>query len=290
MSLDDRLRTLFRLRSIGAAARRRERKLGFFCVGVQKGGTTTLDRLLRHHPELELPAGRKELHYFDDDARFEDKRPRDDYRDLHAPFFFDRPVAGEITPSYIYWRGALDRIRAYNADARIVVLLRNPVLRAWSHWGHLDRKARGRNDRDAKVGAFRNRLRREAKALRIDPDFQDKGLSHIGRSLYAPQIARVRTLFRPDQVLFIKSERFFADQQGVVNEVCRFLGVPPLTEVARPPAVHANAGSSRGPSPRDWDAAFRYVEADIGAVERLLGWDCSDWRTPPTDPAAARET
>ena len=131
------------------------------------------------------------------------------------------------------------------------MLLRNPVLRAWSHWGHLDRKARGKNDPDAKVGAFRKRLRREAKALRSDPDYQDKGLSHIGRSLYAPQIERVRALFPPGQVLFIKSERFFADQHGVADEVCRFLGVSPLTAVARPPEVHANVGSGRGISPQE---------------------------------------
>jgi hypothetical protein len=284
MARDYRLKTLIGLRWLGAGARRREQKLGFFGVGVQKGGTTTLDRLLRHHPEVELPAGRKELHYFDDDARFDGERPRDGYHGLHSHFFFDRATAGEITPSYIYWRGALERIRTYNPDARIVVLLRNPVLRAWSHWGHLDRKARAKNDPNAKVGPFRKRLRRETKALRNDQDHQDKGLSHIGRSLYAPQIERTLALFPRDQVLFLKSERFFADQHGVADDVCRFLGVSPLTAAARPPEVHANVGSGRRISARDWNAAHRHVEADIHAVEQLLGWDCSDWRRPPEEP------
>jgi hypothetical protein len=283
MSRNHRLATLVGLRWLGAGARRRERKLGFFGVGVQKGGTTTLDRLLRHHPEIELPAGRKELHYFDDDARFHDERLQDGYSDLHRHFFFDRAIAGEITPSYIYWRGALERIQAYNPEARIVVLLRNPVVRAWSHWGHLDRKRRSKDDPDARLGPFRKRLRREAKKLRDDPDYQDKGLSHIGRSLYAPQIARVGALFPADQVLVIKSERFFADQHGVADEVCRFLGVSPLSAVAQPRKVHANVGSGRGISRRDWEATFRHLDADIDAVERLLGWDCSDWRTPPEE-------
>lgn len=281
MPRNDRLSALMRLRWLGAGARRREQKLGFFGVGVQKGGTTTLDRLLRHHPEIELPAGRKELHYFDDDPRFEDERPRDDYRDLHRPFWFDRSIAGEITPSYIYWRGALERIQAYNSAARIVVLLRNPVLRAWSHWGHLDRKARARKDADARVGPFGKRLRREAKRMAADPGYQDKGLSHIGRSLYAPQIQRARALFPPEQVLFVKSERFFVDQGSVADEVCRFLGVSPLSAVASAPPVHANVGSNRPMSQKQWEAAFRYVSADIDAVERLLGWDCADWRRPP---------
>ena len=276
MSLDDTLRDLVTLRWRGAAARRQSRRLGFFVTGVQKGGTTTLDRLLRLHPSIELPTRRKELHYFDDDRRFDGENPRDGYAALQAEFYLDRPLAGEITPSYIYWRGALERIRHYNADARIVVLLRNPVLRAWSHWGHLARKKA-----DGTIDTFANRLRREAKALARDPDHQDLGLSHVGRSLYAPQIRRVRALFPAENVLFLKSEALFADQHGVADAVCRFLGVAPLTEVAAPPAVHANAGGGQRIPAADWQAAYPHFAEDIDAVEQLLGWDLGDWRAPP---------
>ncbi len=276
MSLDDTLRDLVTLRWRGAAARRQARRLGFFVVGVQKGGTTTLDRLLRLHPAIELPTRRKELHYFDDDRRFDGERPRDGYAALQAEFYLDRPLAGEITPSYVYWRGALERIRLYNPDARIVVLLRSPALRAWSHWGHLARKKD-----DGTIDTFADRLRREAKALARDPDRQDLGLSHIGRSIYAPQIERVRTLFPTEHVLFLKSETFFADQHGVTDAVCRFLGTEPLTAVTTPPAVHANAGGGQRIPAADWDVAYPYFAEDIDAVERLLDWDCSDWRQPP---------
>jgi hypothetical protein len=279
MSLDDTLRDLITLRWRGAGERRRARKLDFFVVGVQKGGTTSLDRLLRLHPAIELPARRKELHYFDADDRFEGDVPRDGYAGLQDEFYFDRPRAGEITPSYVYWPGALERIRAYNPDARIVVLFRNPVLRAYSHWGHLDRKTR--ENGGAGVASFGERLAREQRALARDPDHHDKGLSHIGRSLYAPQIARLRALFAEDRVLFLKSENFFADQHGVADAVCRFLGAPPLTAVARPPAVHANAGNASPISRDDWNAAYPLFADDIEAVERLLGWDCADWRMPP---------
>jgi len=281
MARTNRLSPIIGLRWLGAGARRRERRLGFFGIGVQKGGTTSLDRLLRLHPEIELPCGRKELHYFDDDSRFDGLDAHDGYAGLHRAFFFDRRLGGEITPSYVYWPGALERIRAYNADARLVLLLRNPVHRAWSHWGHLNRKALAKRDPDARVGPFRKRLRREARARAADPGFHDKGLSHIGRGFYAPQIERLRALFPPEQVLILKSERFFADQHGVADEVCRFLGLPPLTAVAKPAEIHANVGSGRSIGPGKWEAAYRHFEADIDAVERLLGWDCSDWRRPP---------
>lgn len=279
MSLDDTLRDLITFRWRGAGTRRRARKLDFFVVGVQKGGTTSLDRLLRLHPAIELPARRKELHYFDEDGRFDGSAPRDGYAALQGEFYFDRPLAGEITPSYVYWPGALERIRAYNADARIVVLFRNPVLRAYSHWGHLERKTR--ENSGPGVASFGERLAREDRARRRDPGHHDKGLSHIGRSLYAPQIARLRALFAEDRMLFLKSENFFADQHGIADAVCRFLGAPPLTAVARPSAVHANAGNASPISRDDWNAAYPFFASDIDAVEHLLGWDCSDWRTPP---------
>ncbi len=281
MARSDTVRDLLTLRWRGADRRRRDHRLGFFVAGVQKGGTTTLDRLLRLHPAIELPHTRKELHYFDADARFDGDRPLDDYAPLQAEFYFDRPLAGEVTPSYTYWAPALPRIRTYNPAARIVVLLRSPVLRAWSHWGHLDRKTRENGRPGARLDPFVVRLEREARALRKDPRHQDLGLSHIGRGLYAPQIERLRALFPADQLLFLKSERFFADQHGVADEVCRFLGVTPLTAVATPPVVHANAGSANWISRDDWNAALPYFAADIDAVERLLGWDCGDWRALP---------
>ena len=281
MSRSDTFRNLLTLRWRGAAARRRERRLAFFVAGAQKGGTTTLDRLLRLHPDIELPHSRKELHYFDDDTAFDGDRPRDGYAALQAEFYFDRAVAGEVTPSYVYWAAALPSIRTYNPAARIVVLLRNPVLRAWSHWGHLDRKTRENGRADARLDPFVERLEREARARRKNDSHQDLGLSHVGRGLYAPQIARARSLFPDEQLLFLKSERFFGAPHGVADEVCRFLGLAPLTAVASPRAFHANAGSASPISREDWEAALPYFAADIDAVETLLGWDCGDWRKPP---------
>jgi len=289
MSRSDTLRNLLTLRWRGAAARRHERKLAFFVAGVQKGGTTTLDRLLRLHPEIELPHSRKELHYFDADERFDGDRPLDGYAALQAEFYFDRPLAGEVTPSYVYWQAALPRLRAYNPAARIVVLFRSPVLRAWSHWGHLDRKTRENGRPGARLDTFAARLEREARALRKDASHQDLGLSHIGRGLYAPQVERLRALFPPDQLLFIKSERFFADQHAVADDVCRFLGVAPLTAVAAPPAFHANADSASPIARDDWNAAYPHFAEDIDTLERLLGWDCADWRQPPRFGLAAED-
>ncbi|WP_421724015.1 sulfotransferase family protein [Bauldia sp.] len=269
-------------RVVGAWSKRRHRRLGFVGVGAQKCGTTTLHDLLALHPEIEVPR-RKELHYFRRDARFDaDYRPRSgSYSGLHRHFYFDRAVAGEITPLYLYWRPSLERIHAYNPDIKIIVLLRNPVKRAYSQWGHYVRKSTWRKHRHKTIKPFRNWVKREARDTARDPNYQRVRRSLIGRSLYAGQIKRVISLFTPEQVMFVKSETFFADQAGVTDDVCRFLGVAPLSSVAELTPVHENVGTIAPISPADWDIAYKHLADDIARVEDALGWDCADWRLPP---------
>lgn len=274
-------------RRIGAGSRRRAQKLGFVGVGAQKSGTTTLHDLLAQHPEVEVPR-RKELHYFERDYRFgPDFRPlAGGYGELHRHFYFDREIAGEITPLYLYWQPTLERIKAYNPDIRIIVLLRNPVKRAYSQWGHYVRKSQWRKYRGKEIGPFRSWIAREVKDMSTKPGYQRIRRSLIGRSMYPAQIGRAMDLFPEDQLLFIKSENFFADQLGTTDRICAFLGVAPMTDVARPKPVHANVGTVPPMALKDWRVAFRHLRSDIDAIEEQLGWDCSDWRVPPS-PAAA---
>ena len=106
-------------------------KLGFVIAGAQKAGTTTLDHLLRTHPQV-LMASVKETHFFDDET-LDWRRP--DYAVLDA-FYPATPgrLRGEATPITLFWRPALDRLHRYDPDARIVLSLRDPVQRACSHW------------------------------------------------------------------------------------------------------------------------------------------------------------
>jgi Sulfotransferase domain len=282
MDAAPKIKEMLGLRALGAGRRRSRRKLDFVGVGAQKTGTTTLYELLALHPQIEM-FRRKELHYFERDALFgPDDRPlAGNYDDLHRRFYFDRAVTGEITPIYIYWRHALERIKAYNPDIRIIVLLRSPVLRAYSQWGHYVRKSRRAKYRHLNVEPFRKRLRREMREMREEPDYQKVRRSLIARSLYGEQVRRVKSLFPPRQLLFVKSEDFFADQLAVTDTVCRFLGVQPLSSFTRPEPIHDNVGVVGPISRRDWNAVYQYVRADIDTVETELGWDCSDWREPP---------
>lgn len=106
-------------------------RVEFFVAGVQKGGTTALDAMLRQHPEIAM-AREKEVHFFDDES-IDWSAP--DYGRLHAAYDAgERRLRGEATPIYTYWPNALERLRAYNPAAKIIVGLRHPAFRALSHW------------------------------------------------------------------------------------------------------------------------------------------------------------
>src|SRR4051795_9448938 len=107
--------------------------INFVIGGTQKGGTSALDAFLRQHPQICMPESRKELHFFDREENF--ARPPK-YRKYHANF---RPgpghrVTGEATPIYMYWDAAPARIWSYNPAMKWILVLRNPVERAFSAW------------------------------------------------------------------------------------------------------------------------------------------------------------
>src|SRR6266849_8099905 len=116
----------------GIGRRRKIDKLDFILAGAQKSGTTALHYFLEKHPRITM-GDQDEMHFFDDDDLFS---ATVDYDLLHRHF---RPVAsstiaGACTPSYLYCKPAAERIGNYNPRIRLLVLLRNPVERAFAHW------------------------------------------------------------------------------------------------------------------------------------------------------------
>src|ERR1700756_4524305 len=98
---------------------REVKRLDFIVPGAQKSGTTALHYFLNSHPEIALPE-RQELHFFDGEEIF--SCPPTDYELLHRQFHPKTrwTIAGEVTPSYLYWEPAMERIRNYNPLIKLV--------------------------------------------------------------------------------------------------------------------------------------------------------------------------
>ena len=247
--------------------RRPVEKLDFIVAGAQKSGTTALNYYLKRHPQVALPV-RKELHFFDNDELFAGEDVS--YGPLHRMFRPARPgaIAGENTPIYIYWRSALPRIHDYNPAIKLIVILRNPIERAFSQW-NMQRK------RGAEALDFLDAVQAEPDRIAQVAPSQLRKFSYVDRGRYGEQLARAFQIFPRQQFLVIKYEEFRTRQREMVEHVFRFLNVE---QPRRFSLIEAHSiPYQREIRKEERDAVRRLLREDIVEVERLLGWDCSDW-------------
>lgn len=222
----------------------------FLIAGVQKAGTTALYDYLAEEPGVGLSRV-KETHFFDDDS-LDWSQP--DYGRYHGGFDAgDKRVIGEATPIYSYWPNSLERIRAYNPAMRLILLLRDPVARAWSHWRMEFARGVERGSFGWCIRQGRQRLFEQGPVGR--PWGHDRELSYVERGFYGEQVERLYGLFPAAQVLILKSEDLRRDPAAALAQVRAFLGLPEGAP-PRPREVHVGAEMDY-PSPfTDDDRAF----------------------------------
>jgi hypothetical protein len=248
-------------------------RVSFLIAGTQRGGTTALHTFLSAHPQIVF-ARRKEVHFFDDESLFRGGPAPDLYARYHGEFppADEAAVIGEATPIYMYWKRAARRIRDYNPAMKLVVVLRNPIERAYSHYT-LER------NRHREPLSFSRAIRLERlRCLRAWP-LQHRVFSYVDRGFYSRQIRRLLDHFPRKQMLFIKSDDLRQDHAATLARICRFLDVAPLPD-SKPEAIFQSRYASPM-SPADRAYLARKFRPEISALERLLGWDCSSWKEPP---------
>ena len=207
----------------------------FLTLGAQKGGTTTLHRLLAQHPQVFLPAC-KEVHYFS----LHSQRGVSWYADH---FNAARPDqrCGDITPYYLFHPQAPRRIRSALPDARLLILLRDPVERLLSHYFHARRHGFESLELEAALAAEPDRLNGAEAALARagGQHFSHQKHSYRARGHYERQIPAYGQLFSEHQILVLQSEQLFTQPQQCWATVLAFLGLSPWP---LPPMEAANRG------------------------------------------------
>ncbi|HXA39815.1 MAG TPA: sulfotransferase domain-containing protein [Phenylobacterium sp.] len=233
-----------------------EDRVAFIVAGVQKGGTTALFDYLGEAPSLAL-SREKEVHFFDDEA-IDWARP--DYGAYHAAFPpSDGRLRGEATPIYLYWPQSLERIAAYNPAMKLIVMLRDPVERAWSHWKM--EYARG-----AETQPFAWCVREGRQRLfAAEPWGVHREFSYVERGFYGEQVERLFGLFPREQALVLKAEDLRADPGPVLARVRGFLGLPPGAAPA-PRDVHVG---------REMDYGSQLTAEDVAHLRAVYARDAA---------------
>jgi hypothetical protein len=205
----------------------------FLVIGAQKAGTTSLHQYLCEHPAV-LCANVKEVSYF---HRYYD-RGEWWYR-AHFPLALRRlvirartgvwPAVAEATAAYLFDRRAPARVHAFDPRMKLVVILRDPVTRAYSHYQMEYRWQR-------ETLPFEDALDREEEELAsaLDEMFADDetyidlvySLSYVARGRYMDQLERWFAHFPREQMLVLTSDDLLAHPADAVSEVLEFLGLP----------------------------------------------------------------
>jgi len=208
----------------------------FIIIGAAKSGTSSLYTYLTKHP-LVHPAYKKEIHYFD--LNF--SKSLNWYRAhfSYQPFLKIKPsqkktpcpITGEATPYYLCHPLAPKRIHDVIPHIKLIVMLRDPVDRAYSHYQHAVRHGLEKLSFEEAIFAEATRLHGETEKLKRDENyhsFSHRHHSYLLRGRYAEQIEMWYQYFSPTQILVVESETFFSAPEHTLKQVVDFLGLPPF--------------------------------------------------------------
>ncbi|MGH2679408.1 MAG: sulfotransferase family protein [Actinomycetota bacterium] len=245
----------------------------FLGIGVPRAGTTWLHTLLSAHPEVYLPSRRKEVRFFD--------RHFGEGQGWYEGFFCPPEEAprygaiGEISPQYLFDEACPDRIARLLPEAKLIVMLRHPVSRAYSQYGFVIQR------RDYR-GSFEEFVATRPRALEM--------------GFYSRYLERYRRRFDRDRILPIIFEDAVKDVGDVRGVLAGFLGVsadrfPGATERVNPSTVPRFRSLSSFAVKTGRRLRRHHLESlvDIGGrlgLRRLL---TSGHRVPPLDERLKRD-
>jgi hypothetical protein len=198
-----------------------ERKVDFMLIGAQKAGTTSLAGQLARNPGICI-SREKEPHYFSTNPDWQANLDR--YHRL-----FDNPAAlawGEASTSYSFvceYPHVPSRLHEYNAELKLIYMLRDPVERIISHYAH--RRMRGLAHKSPEVEIGRKS-------------------DYLERSKYGNVLREYEGIFPRSQMLVLLFDRYVADPDSALREIAGFLRVPSVP-IASTSARNRSTGSNR---------------------------------------------
>lgn len=231
--------------------------LDFLIIGAQKCGTTSLYHYLTQHPQI-VSATRKEVHFFDLNYSlglewYKTQLGQGDCPDC---------LYGEASPYYIFHPQVPQRVYQLFPQVKLIVLLRNPVDRAISHYYHEFNRLKAENlSLEEAIACEPERLKGELEKLDADPNYYSYNHQHytyLSRGLYLEQLHRWMKLFPKEQFLILSSEEFWENPDRALTDVFEFLHLHPLKLETYP---SYNTGNYSNTSSSQPDRMFKKIRS-----------------------------
>lgn len=245
----------------------------FLIIGTAKAGTTALYHYLMQHPQIYMSPN-KEPNYFALTGERLDFRGPADMQHIGKYSVTDSvrytrlfegangaAAIGEASPLYLYDPRAPARIHETLPDVKLIVILRNPVERAYSSFLHLVR------DQREPILDFEQAL--QAEQARIEANWEHIW-HYVQLGFYHRQLQRYLQIFDRRQLLILLYEDWNADNAATLRQVFHFLGVE--DHPVQPPNRRPNDSTN----PRRWPLhkhkrLHRFISSDH-ALKRAVRW------------------
>ena len=247
----------------------------FLMIGASRCGTTSMFLALAGHPQVIRPAFRKGINYFDLNYGRGENWYRGHFPTAvaarRAAAGHGEPMAFEASGYYLFHPLAMERLAHDLPAARLVVMLRNPVQRAFSAWKH--ERAGGFEDTTSFERALEledGRLAGEVERMHIDPGYESFSHRHHAyrrRGQYAEQLERVFALAGRERVHVVESEAYYADPPREYARVLDFLGLSAFEPGFSQPKAHP----SEPMPPATRDMLTRHYAPHNERLAQLLG-------------------
>jgi hypothetical protein len=201
----------------------------FIIIGAQRSGTTSLYKYLSQHPEIH-PSFPKEINYFSNYYRkginwYRSHFPLSVWKRRVEGNGKQKFITGEATPYYLSHPHAPQRAYSVVPHARLIILLRNPVERAYSHFNHEVRMRTESLSFEQALNKEEERLSQEVGKLLSDEDhrsFNYQHYSYLSRGVYIDQIQAWRRYFIPESILILSSEEFYSEPSKTLSRAIEF--------------------------------------------------------------------
>ena len=225
----------------------------FFVIGPGRTGSTSLYHYLDQHPSLSKSAY-DELGFFDVNFHL----GLHWYRSLFPSIFTKYRIKSktnffmtyDVTPSYIRRPWNARRIKNLFPNTKLIVILRNPVDRAYSHYKLLNRVFGEVRSFDEIIKEEMNNISKWNVDSKDDNYFATKvEKSILARGFYAEQLSIWFELFSKNQILIVSSEKLLSDTKNTVNDIFKFLNLPQF-KISNTKKVNVSPPSKMNPETR----------------------------------------
>lgn len=239
-------------------------------IGAQKCGTSSLQGYLIQHPQVIEPL-RKEVHYFDVNYAQGERWYR-----AHFGKAGEAGLNLDASPYYLFHPLAAERTHALLPKAKLIVLLRDPVRRAYSQYWQQRDKNREPLDFEAALAAEPERVDEAHRRLadcEITASREHQIHSYVSRGRYAEQLERWLRYYPREQLLVLRFEDLVKEPLAVLNRTLGWLGLPPMADAKLEPRNTRNYPPMKPETAERLKAYFepwnRRLEALIG---ESMGW------------------